>query len=160
MRQRLDAIGKPVPEDGFHRGGYKLVYTDTPSDYQSTTEDQRKRIDLLNSIGIEIDAKDSSKDGMLTHRLVEGMKSDLLVCDVDESRAVACPMARGDVAFHHSRTPHMSNANNGTAWRKAITNHLQQADAGGEGDHYPWRVKVNQRTGERRNVADEPSKRN
>jgi len=66
LRQRLDAIGKPVPEDGFHRGGYKLVYTDTPSEYQSTTEDQRKRIDLLNSIGIEIDGKDSGKDGTLS----------------------------------------------------------------------------------------------
>jgi predicted metalloprotease with PDZ domain len=66
LRQRLDAIGKPVPEDGFHRGGYKLVYTDTPSDYQSTTEDQRKRVDLLNSIGIEIDDKDSGKDGRLS----------------------------------------------------------------------------------------------
>src|SRR5580698_2135826 len=66
LRQRLDAIGKAVPEDGFHRGGYKLVYTDKPSDYQSTTEDQRKRIDLLNSIGIEIDGKDSGKDGMLS----------------------------------------------------------------------------------------------
>ena len=31
---RLDAIGKPVPQDGFHRGGYKLVYTDKPSDYK------------------------------------------------------------------------------------------------------------------------------
>ena len=66
LRQRLDSTAKPVPLDGFHRGGYKLVYTDKPSDYQSTTEDQRKRIDLLNSIGIEIDGKDSGKDGMLT----------------------------------------------------------------------------------------------
>jgi predicted metalloprotease with PDZ domain len=66
LRQRLDGIGKPVPEDGFHHGGYKLVYTDTPSDYQSTTEDQRKRIDLLNSVGIEIDGKDSGKDGTLS----------------------------------------------------------------------------------------------
>jgi predicted metalloprotease with PDZ domain len=66
LRQRLDAIGKPVPEDGFHHGGYKLVYTDKPSDYQSTTEDQRKRIDLLNSIGIEIDDKDSGMGGMLS----------------------------------------------------------------------------------------------
>jgi predicted metalloprotease with PDZ domain len=66
LRQRLDAIGKPVPEDGFHRGGYKLVYTDKPSDYQSTTEDQRKRIDLLNSIGVEIDDKDSAKMGTLS----------------------------------------------------------------------------------------------
>ena len=66
LRQRLDAIGKPVPEEGFHRGGYKLVYTDKPSDYQATTEDQRKHIDLLNSIGIEIDGKDSGKDGTLS----------------------------------------------------------------------------------------------
>lgn len=95
------------------------------------------------------------KDGVLVHRLVEGVQSDLLVCDADESRAVPCPMARGDVAFHHSKTPHMSNANNGTAWRKAVTNHLQAVGAGGEGDHYPWRVKVNQRTGERRMAAGE-----
>lgn len=66
LRQRLDSIGRAVPEDGFHRGGYKLVYTDKPSDYQAATEEQHKRIDLLNSIGIEIDAKDSSKDGMLS----------------------------------------------------------------------------------------------
>jgi predicted metalloprotease with PDZ domain len=66
LRQRLDAMGKSVPEDGFHRGGYKLVYSDTPSDYQATTEDQSKRIDLLNSIGVEIDGKDSGKDGTLS----------------------------------------------------------------------------------------------
>src|SRR6202789_2574185 len=66
LRQRLDAIGKSVPEDGFHRGGYKLVSTDTPSEYQSTTEDQHKRIDLLNSIGIEIDVKDGDKENTLS----------------------------------------------------------------------------------------------
>src|SRR5262249_30638063 len=65
LRQRLDSSGKPVPLDGFHRGGYKLVYTDTPSEYQSNIEEQSKRIDLLNSIGIEIDDKDGSK-GTLT----------------------------------------------------------------------------------------------
>jgi phytanoyl-CoA hydroxylase len=87
--------------------------------------------------------------GVLPHRLVEGMQSDLLICEVDESRTVVCPMRRGDVAFHHSKTPHMSTANTGTAWRKAVTNHLQATGAGGEGDHYPWRVKVNQKTGTR-----------
>ena len=64
LRQRLDTFGKPVPLEGFHRGGYKLVYTDTPSDYQAIAEDQTKHVDLLNSIGIQIDDKD--KDGMLT----------------------------------------------------------------------------------------------
>jgi predicted metalloprotease with PDZ domain len=66
LRQRLDAIAKPVPLDGFKRGGYKLVYTDTPSEYQAATEEQRKRTDLLNSIGIEIDAKDAGADGTIS----------------------------------------------------------------------------------------------
>lgn len=91
--------------------------------------------------------------GILPHKLVEGVQSDLLTCEVDETRTVVCPMQRGDVAFHHSKTPHMSTPNAGPAWRKAVTNHLQQRGAGGEGGHYPWRVKVNQRTGERKAVG-------
>jgi hypothetical protein len=43
----------------------------------------------------------------------------------------------------------MSTANLGRDWRKAVTNHLQAIGAGGEGGHYPWRVKVNQKTGTR-----------
>jgi ectoine hydroxylase-related dioxygenase (phytanoyl-CoA dioxygenase family) len=87
--------------------------------------------------------------GVLPHRRVEGVQSDLLICDVDARGSVCCPMRRGDAAFHHSKTPHMSTANSGTAWRKAVTNHLQAVGACGEGGHYPWRVKVNQKTGMR-----------
>jgi phytanoyl-CoA hydroxylase len=87
--------------------------------------------------------------GVLPHHLVEGLQSDLLTCEVDEARQVICPIRRGDVTFHHSKTPHMTNANTGSAWRKAVTNHMQAAGAGGEGDHYPWKITVNQRTGER-----------
>lgn len=88
-------------------------------------------------------------DGVLTHRLVEGVQSDLITCDVDESRMVVCPLERGSVTFHHSKTPHMTTANTSNAWRKAISNHTQAVGALGEGDHYAWRVCVNQRTGER-----------
>ena len=88
-------------------------------------------------------------DGVLEHRSVDGVQSDLITCDVDESRAVVCPIARGSVTFHHSKTPHMTTANTSDAWRKALSNHLQAAGAGGEGDHYAWRVCVNQRTGAR-----------
>jgi phytanoyl-CoA hydroxylase len=88
-------------------------------------------------------------DGVLPHRLVEGVQSDLLTCDVDESRMVVCPIKRGSVTFHHSATPHMTTANTGDRYRKAVTNHMQLIGAGGEGDHYPWKVRVNQRTGER-----------
>ena len=60
LRERLDAIGKPPPLDGLRRGGYKLVYTDTPSDYQRAKEGQSKHTDLLYSIGIELNDKDQA----------------------------------------------------------------------------------------------------
>jgi phytanoyl-CoA hydroxylase len=89
------------------------------------------------------------KLGVLPHHLVEGVASDLITCDVDESRMVICPIARGCVTFHHSKTPHMTTANTSETWRKAVTNHMQEIGAGGEGGHYPWKIYVNQRTGER-----------
>jgi len=88
-------------------------------------------------------------EGVRPHRLVDGVQSDLLTCDVDESKTVVCPIARGAVTFHHSKTPHMTTANTSSTWRKAVTNHMQEDGAGGEGDHYPWKIYVNQRTGER-----------
>ena len=89
------------------------------------------------------------KDGVLVHRGVEGVQSDLLTCDPDESRAIACPISRGSVTFHHSKTPHMTPANLSQGWRKAVSNHMQAVGAGGEGGHYPWKVYVDQRTGKR-----------
>ena len=97
------------------------------------------------------------RDGVLTHRLVEGMKSDILTCDVDETRTVVCPIKRGSVTFHHSKTPHMTTANTSKTWRKALTNHLKEESVPLEGgDHYPWRVMVNQLVGESRPL--EPAK--
>jgi predicted metalloprotease with PDZ domain len=37
-----------------------MDYTDTPSDYQSESEGQSKRTDLLNSIGLSMNDKDKS----------------------------------------------------------------------------------------------------
>ncbi|MCC6917902.1 MAG: phytanoyl-CoA dioxygenase family protein [Alphaproteobacteria bacterium] len=84
---------------------------------------------------------------VLVHRRVEGVASDLLTCDPDESKLVVAPIKRGSVTFHHSNMPHMTTANISKGWRKAISNHMQEVGAGGEGDHYPWKVYVNQRTG-------------
>lgn len=89
------------------------------------------------------------REGVLPHHLVEGMASDLITCEVDESRTIVCPIKRGSVTFHHSKTPHMTTANVGKAWRKAVTNHMQELGAGGEGGHYPWKIYVDQRTGKR-----------
>jgi predicted metalloprotease with PDZ domain len=60
LRTRLDSIGKPAPLDGLRRGGYKLVYSDTPSDLLKTHEEQSKRVNLLFSIGVELDDKDGT----------------------------------------------------------------------------------------------------
>ena len=89
------------------------------------------------------------RDGVIEHRLVPGVQSDLLYCEPDDARAVVCPLPKGGVTFHHSRTPHMTNANTSDTWRRALTQHLRVVGIEGEGDHYPWKVYVNQFTGQR-----------
>ena len=88
------------------------------------------------------------RDGVIEHRNPDDIASDLLECQPDESRAVAAPLALGGVTFHHSKTPHMTPANSSQAWRRILTQHLRATGAGDEGDHYPWKVYVNQVTGE------------
>ena len=88
-------------------------------------------------------------DGVLVHRRPDGVASDLLLCEPDTSRAVARPVTLGGVTFHHSKTPHMTTPNRTDRWRKILTQHFRQAGTEGEGDHYPWKVYVNQFTGER-----------
>ena len=60
LRERLDGFAKPAPLDGLRRGGYKLVYTDTPSELVKASDEQRKRVDLRFSIGVELDDKDGT----------------------------------------------------------------------------------------------------
>jgi predicted metalloprotease with PDZ domain len=66
LRQRLDSIGKPAPLDGLRRGGYKLVYTDTPGEFLAGSEEQRKRINLTFSIGVELDDKEKDMQGVVS----------------------------------------------------------------------------------------------
>jgi len=60
LRERLDAIGKPAPFDGLRRGGYKLVFTDAPSELLKAHDEQSKHVNLLFSIGVDIDDKDGT----------------------------------------------------------------------------------------------------
>jgi phytanoyl-CoA hydroxylase len=88
------------------------------------------------------------RDGVLEHRRPPQMKSDLLYCTPDVSRTVACPVELGSVTFHHGKTPHMTTANVTDSWRRILTQHLKAVGVEGEGDRYPWKVYVNQFTGE------------
>lgn len=89
------------------------------------------------------------RDGVLEHRQPEHIQSDLLLCEPDVARMVSCPIRAGSVTFHHGKTPHMTPANTSDSWRRAVTTHMRKIGSLGEGDHYPWKVYVNQRTGER-----------
>jgi len=61
LHQRLEGHGPGAPLDGLARGGYRLVYTDTPTEYFTSAEMRRKATDLSYSLGVII-----GKDGMLT----------------------------------------------------------------------------------------------
>lgn len=89
------------------------------------------------------------KDGILEHKQPPHIQSDLLYCEPDEARTVPCPIKLGSVTFHHGKTPHMTPANTTGQWRQILTQHLRVIGTVGEGNHYPWKVYVNQFTGER-----------
>jgi predicted metalloprotease with PDZ domain len=60
LRARLDSTATPAPLDGLRRGGYRLVFSDTPSELLKAHDDQSKRVNLLFSIGVELDDKDGT----------------------------------------------------------------------------------------------------
>ena len=53
LRTRLDGHGPGAPLDGLARGGWRLTYTDTPTDYQKTLFSELKRNDYTYSLGIQ-----------------------------------------------------------------------------------------------------------
>nr|WP_292228640.1 peptidase M61 [Brevundimonas sp.] len=53
LRTRLDGHGPGAPLDGLTRGGWRLTYTDTPTDYQKTLFTELKRNDYTYSLGIQ-----------------------------------------------------------------------------------------------------------
>jgi len=65
LRQRVDSVNKAPPLEGLARGGYRLVYTDSPSAILAADDAEHKRVDLLFSIGLVIDDEDKTHQGML-----------------------------------------------------------------------------------------------
>jgi predicted metalloprotease with PDZ domain len=60
LRKRLDAVGGPAPLDGLARGGYRLVYTEQPSEFQKHSDAKSKETDLTHSVGMVINEKNGS----------------------------------------------------------------------------------------------------
>jgi predicted metalloprotease with PDZ domain len=69
LRERLDGHGPGAPLDGLARGGYRLVYTDTPTAYFKDAESRRKIADFTYSIGL---AASTATPGTLSSVLWDG----------------------------------------------------------------------------------------
>jgi predicted metalloprotease with PDZ domain len=61
LRQRIDEVAVKPPLDGLARAGWKLVYTDKPTDYFKSAEARRRNVDFTYSIGLTL-----NRDGELT----------------------------------------------------------------------------------------------
>jgi predicted metalloprotease with PDZ domain len=64
LRERLDKAGGGVPMDGLARGGYRLMYTDTPSEVTKSLDTVMKMDDFLYSLGFSL-----SKEGAIGEEL-------------------------------------------------------------------------------------------
>jgi predicted metalloprotease with PDZ domain len=56
LKTRVEGLSEHAPLDGLTRGGYKLVYTDTPTDYFKTSETKGKITNLSYSLGFTVGA--------------------------------------------------------------------------------------------------------
>lgn len=57
LRAKLDGHGPGAPLDGLARAGWKLVYTDTPSDVGKAAEERNKSSDFSYSLGFNVKAE-------------------------------------------------------------------------------------------------------
>ncbi len=55
LNERINHVAPKPPLDGLARGGWKLVYTETPTDYFKSAEMRRKSTDFTYSIGLVVD---------------------------------------------------------------------------------------------------------
>ena len=56
LNERLYGHGPGAPLEGLTRGGWKLVFTEYPSEYGRSLEDQRKAVDFTYSLGFAVSA--------------------------------------------------------------------------------------------------------
>jgi len=54
LHERVDAVAPKAPLAGITRGGYRLIYTDTPTAYWKSVESAKERMDLSYSVGLRV----------------------------------------------------------------------------------------------------------
>ena len=78
LNSRINEVAPKPPLDGIARGGYRLVFTETPTEFWRQNEANRKIVDLTYSIGLTL-----SPEGAVTAVLWESpaFKAGLVVGD-------------------------------------------------------------------------------
>ncbi|HEX9391127.1 MAG TPA: hypothetical protein VF928_07430 [Usitatibacteraceae bacterium] len=54
LRSRLDSTNERAPLDGITRGGWKLIYTDTPTELFKASQKESKTLNLMYSLGFAV----------------------------------------------------------------------------------------------------------
>ena len=54
LNERINQVAPKPPLDGIARGGWRLVYTETPTEYFKSAESRRRSTDLTYSIGLTL----------------------------------------------------------------------------------------------------------
>lgn len=55
LRERLDGHGPGAPLQGLARGGWRLAWSEKPSDYYKASEERRKVADFSHSLGFDVE---------------------------------------------------------------------------------------------------------
>ncbi|MGZ5201896.1 MAG: peptidase M61, partial [Telluria sp.] len=64
LKSKLDGHGPGAPLDGLARAGWKLVYTDTPTDFAKSSDERSKSTDFSYSLGFSV-GSDGSVRGVV-----------------------------------------------------------------------------------------------
>jgi predicted metalloprotease with PDZ domain len=72
FKARIATIAPRAPLGGITNGGYKLVYTDTESDYDKASETNEKRLDERFSLGLTV-STDGDANGRINDVLTQGL---------------------------------------------------------------------------------------
>jgi predicted metalloprotease with PDZ domain len=67
LRKRLDSLAPKTPEESMLAGGWQMIYSDQPNEYERLREITRKQANLMNTIGLL-----AVEDGTLTTVLYDG----------------------------------------------------------------------------------------
>ncbi|AQR61387.1 peptidase M61 [Brevundimonas sp. LM2] len=99
LRTRLDGHGPGAPLDGLTRGGYRLVYTDTPSDYQKTLFTEYGRNDYTYSLGFQTSATNQIGSVMWNSpAFVQGLAPGMQIIAVNGQEASASRLSNAVTA--------------------------------------------------------------